>query len=179
MTGKTSVDWKRGPQPSAAGKVASPEALVGVIENLMNAVSVLHNISSGSYGLSRFLFLMLAILRVCVSRVDGDGLSRSSRRVCCLLRDALLFFRAEQSTMFAFYMFFANRTRAVLKFCDPFLLWRVFLSTPCRGYFYFPVMSNRVGVTYDVTVHRRLRYETPLNVRTLCFMNVCATTNHA
>lgn len=41
MTGKTSVDWKRGPQPAAAGKVASPEALVGVIENLMNAVSVL------------------------------------------------------------------------------------------------------------------------------------------
>lgn len=40
-TGKASVDWKRGPQPSAAGDVASSEALVGVIEELMNAVSVL------------------------------------------------------------------------------------------------------------------------------------------
>ncbi|CAB1121527.1 unnamed protein product [Ectocarpus sp. CCAP 1310/34] len=36
--GKTSVEWKRGPQPPAAGHVASPEALVGVIEELMNAV---------------------------------------------------------------------------------------------------------------------------------------------
>eukprot|EP00752_Nemacystus_decipiens_P009127 g8151.t1 len=36
--GKTSVEWKRGPQPPAAGDVASPEALVGVIEELMNTV---------------------------------------------------------------------------------------------------------------------------------------------
>lgn len=38
--GKASVDWKRGPQPAAAGVVASSEALVGVIEELMNTVSV-------------------------------------------------------------------------------------------------------------------------------------------
>lgn len=35
------MDWKRGPQPSAAGVVASSEALVGVIEELMNEVSAL------------------------------------------------------------------------------------------------------------------------------------------
>lgn len=40
VAGKTSVEWKRGPQPPAAGHVASPEALVGVIEELMNVVSV-------------------------------------------------------------------------------------------------------------------------------------------
>lgn len=40
VAGKTSVDWKRGPQPPAAGDVASPEALVGVIEELMNTVSL-------------------------------------------------------------------------------------------------------------------------------------------
>lgn len=34
------MDWKRGPQPPAAGKVSSSEALVGVIEELMNAVSL-------------------------------------------------------------------------------------------------------------------------------------------
>ena len=38
-TGKASVEWKRGPQPAAAGDVASPEALRGVIEELMNEVS--------------------------------------------------------------------------------------------------------------------------------------------
>lgn len=32
------MEWKRGPQPPAAGDVASPEALVGVIEELMNTV---------------------------------------------------------------------------------------------------------------------------------------------
>lgn len=44
--GKASVDWKRGPQPAAAGDVASSEALVGVIEELMNTVSVLASIRS-------------------------------------------------------------------------------------------------------------------------------------
>lgn len=38
LAGKTSVEWKRGPQPPAAGDVASPEALVGIIEELMNTV---------------------------------------------------------------------------------------------------------------------------------------------
>lgn len=32
------MEWKRGPQPPAAGDVESPEALVGVIEELMNTV---------------------------------------------------------------------------------------------------------------------------------------------
>ncbi|CAN0194370.1 unnamed protein product [Ascophyllum nodosum] len=36
--GKASVEWKRGPQPAAAGDVASPEALRGVIEELMNEI---------------------------------------------------------------------------------------------------------------------------------------------
>lgn len=36
--GKANVDWKRGPQPAAAGEVSSAETLVGVIEELMNVV---------------------------------------------------------------------------------------------------------------------------------------------
>lgn len=39
VAGKATVEWRRGPQPKAAGKVLSAEALVGVIEDLMNAVS--------------------------------------------------------------------------------------------------------------------------------------------
>lgn len=58
--GKASVDWKRGPQPSAAGDVASSEALVGVIEELMNAVSVWHQF---------VCFLRHALMILCAQHV--------------------------------------------------------------------------------------------------------------
>lgn len=45
-TGKAFVEWKRGPQPQAAGDVASSEALRGVIEELMNAVSYLNYVTA-------------------------------------------------------------------------------------------------------------------------------------
>lgn len=56
------MDWKRGPQPAAAGEVSSAEVLVGVIEELMNEVST-----------SWFVFLLTKVVSemCCTARIAG------------------------------------------------------------------------------------------------------------
>lgn len=60
--GKAFVEWKRGPQPQAAGDVASSEALKGVIEELMNAVSYLTHADGFFDYVTARIFLCLTIL---------------------------------------------------------------------------------------------------------------------